>query len=174
VSIRALRRFYARGAGIREDEAPSPKEMFEIATGRVTGNKTAAVKAFREMAEAAGDAISNAITLIDGLVVIGGGLSGASEIFLPFIVEEMNTTYEKPDGTKFRRLIANVYNLEDSGQLQKFLKGSTKEITVPGSGKKVKYDPEMRLGVGVSKIGTSKAISIGAYAFALKSIDKRD
>jgi len=171
VSIRALRRFYAHGAGIPEPEAPSPKEMFEIATGKAGGNKQAAIKAFREMAEAAGDAISNAVTLIDGLVVIGGGLSGASEIFLPFIVEEMSSFYDKPDGSKLRRLIANVYNLEDAGQLQKFLKGSTKEITVPGSGRKVKYDPEMRIGVGISKIGTSKAISIGAYAFALRSID---
>ncbi len=173
VSIRALRRFYARETGTREAEAPSPKEMFEFASGRGNGNKQAAIKAFREMAEAAGDAISNAITLIDGLVVIGGGLSGASEVFLPFIVEEMNSTYEKPDGSKFRRLVANVYNLEDPAQLQKFLKGSTREISVPGSGKKVKYDPEMRLGVGISKIGTSKAISIGAYAFALNSIDRR-
>ena len=173
VSIRALRRFYAHGAGIREEEAPSPKEMFEIATGRGGGNKQAAIKAFREMAEAAGDAISNAITLIDGLVVIGGGLSGASELFLPFIVEEMSSYYDKPDGSKLRRLIANVYNLEDAAQLQKFLQGSTKEIAVPGSSKKVKYDPEMRIGVGISKIGTSKAISIGAYAFALNSVDKR-
>lgn len=174
VSIRALRRFYAHGAGIREEEAPSPKEIFEIATGGAGRNEQAAIKAFREMAEAAGDAISNAITLIDGLVVIGGGLSGASELFLPFIVEEMNSYYDKPDGSKLRRLIANVYNLEDAGQMQKFLRGSTKEITVPGSNDKVKYDPEMRLGVGISKIGTSKAISFGAYAFALNSIDKKD
>jgi glucokinase len=174
VSIRALKRFFAHGAGIREEEAPSPKEMFDIATGRASGNKQAAMKAFREMAEAAGDAISNAITLIDGLVVIGGGLSGASELFLPFIVEEMSSFYDKPDGSKLRRLIANVYNLEDAAQLQKFLLGSTKEIAVPRSSKKVKFDPEMRIGVGISKIGTSKAISLGAYAFALNSMDKKD
>lgn len=173
VSIRALKRFYARGAGIREEDSPEPKEMFEIATGRGKGNKEAAIKAFREMAEAAGDAVSNAITLIDGLVVIGGGLSGASEIFLPFIVEEMSSHYDKPDGSKLRRLIANVYNLEDTAQLQKFLRGSTKEIEVPGSGRKIQYDPEMRIGVGISKIGTSKAISFGAYAFALNAIDKK-
>ncbi len=36
------------------------------------GNKEAAIKAFKAMSEACGDAISNAITqLIDGLVVIG-------------------------------------------------------------------------------------------------------
>jgi glucokinase len=172
-SIRAVRRFYARNAGIQVDNAPSPKDIYEIGVGKKEGDKEAALKAFREMAEAAGDAISNAITLIDGIVVIGGGLSGAAELFLPYIVQEMNTSYVKPDGTKFRRLIANVYNLENGSELEKFLRGSAKEITIPGTNKKVKYDPEMRIGVGISKIGTSKAISLGAYAFALNSIDRK-
>ncbi len=170
-SIRALRRLYAREAGISLEKTPTPKDIFEIAAGSKPGNKEAAIKAFREMAEAVGDGISNAITLIDGLVVIGGGLSGASEIFLPFVVREMNSMYTRPDGTQFRRLIANVYNLEDKNELQKFLRGATKEIEVPGTKRKVTYDPEMRIGVGISKIGTSKAISIGAYAFALDSLD---
>jgi len=172
-SIRAIRRMYARAAGIHLDNAPSPKEIYEIGVGKKEGNKEAALRAFREMAEAAGDAISNAITLIDGIVVIGGGLSGASDLFLPYLVQEMNSHYVKPDGTTFRRLIANVYNLEDGIELQKFLQGSTKEIVIPGTNKRVKYDPEMRIGVGISKIGTSKAISLGAYAFALNSIDNQ-
>jgi glucokinase len=71
-SIRAIRRMYARAAGIQLDNAPSPKEIYEIGVGKKEGNKVAALRAFREMAEAAGDAISNAITLIDGIVVIGG------------------------------------------------------------------------------------------------------
>ena len=74
-------------------------------------------------------------------------------------------------GSPFRRLVQNAYNLEDKNDLEGFLKGSTKEITVYGSSKKVKYDSEARTGVGISKIGTSKAISIGAYAFALNTLD---
>jgi len=170
-SIRGVRRIYAREAGIDFEDTPSPKDIYEIAIGKKEGNKEAALKAFREMAEAAGDAIANAITLIDGIVVIGGGLSGASELFLPYIVQEMNSNFTRPDGTQFRRLVANVYNLEDKNELQKFLQGSTKEIIVYGTDRKVKYDPEMRIGVGISKIGTSKAISIGAYAYALNSLD---
>jgi len=170
-SIRGVKRVYAREAGISFEDTPSPKEIYEIASGCLAGNKEAAIMAFNEMAEAVGDAISNAITLIDGLVVIGGGLSGASGLFLPQIVKEMNSTYIKPDGSSFRRLAANVYNLEDESDMQKFLKGALKEITVYGSDKKVSYDPEMRIGVGISKIGTSKAIAIGAYSFALNSID---
>ncbi len=170
-SIRAVRRLYAAEAGIPPDQAPEPKEIYEICKGRRPGDPAAATKAFLQMAEAAGDAIANAITLIDGLVVIGGGLSGAADVFLPAIVAEMNGLYTKSDGSTFRRLVAHVYNLEDEVQLGKFLRGSAREIGIYGSGKKIAYDPEMRIGVGISKIGTSKAISIGAYAFALRSLD---
>ncbi|MCL5028196.1 MAG: ROK family protein [Bacteroidetes bacterium] len=172
VSIRGIRKVYAREAKIDFENSPSPKEIYEICFGNEVGNKDAALKAFQEMAEAAGDAISNAITLIDGIVVIGGGLSGASNIFLPDIVKEMNSNFMGSDGTQFRRLVANVYNLEAKNELEKFLQGSVKEISVYGTNKKIKYDPEIRIGVGISKIGTSKAISIGAYAYALNSLDK--
>lgn len=172
-SIRAVRRLYASKSGIRPDDAPSPKDIFDIGMEKTKGNKEAATAAFREMGEAAGDAIANAITLIDGIVVIGGGLSGASDLFLPAIVKEMNGSYRNADGSTFRRLVAHVYNLEDQTDLKSFVKGSTRTVTVPGSTSTVTYDPEMRIGVGISKIGTSTAISIGAYAFALRSIDGR-
>ncbi len=170
-SIRGVRKIYAREAGIKAEDSPTPKDIFEICKGERAGNKQAALKAFREMGEAAGDAISNAVTLIDGIVVIGGGLAGAAEVFLPSIVKEMNSHFVAADGSPFRRLVQNAYNLEDKNDLEGFLKGSTKEITVYGSSKKVKYDSEARTGVGISKIGTSKAISIGAYAFALNTLD---
>ncbi len=173
VSIRGLRKVFAREAKINFEDSPSPKDIYEICTGKKEGNKAAAVKAYQEFAEAAGDAIANAITLIDGLVVIGGGLSGASDIFLPKLVNEMNSNFTRPDGTQFGRLSARVYNLDDEKQISDFVKGKTKEITVYGTDKKIKYDYEMRIGVGISKIGTSKAISIGAYAFALSALDKK-
>ena len=171
-SIHGLKKAYAREAGIEINDSPEPKEIYEICIGKRGGNKSAAMNAFAQMAEAVGEAIATAVTLIDGLVVIGGGLSGASSVFLQRVVDEMNGSFVKPDGTRFRRLVANVYNLEDEKALKKFLKGSTKEIPVYGSGRRVVYDPEARLGVGISKIGTSRAISLGAYAFALMSLDK--
>ncbi len=170
-SIRGVRKVYAREANIKFENSPSPKEIYQICLDQKVGDKKAALRAFQQMAEAAGDAISNAITLIDGIVVIGGGLSGASDIFLPYIINEMNSNYTKPEGTRFPRLLANVYNLENKDELNRFLLGSTKEISVYGTDKTIKYDSEMRIGVGISKIGTSKAISIGAYAFALNFLD---
>ncbi len=171
-SIRALRRIYAREASIRPDDAPSPKEMYEICKGTIAGNMAAATKAFQEMGEAVGDALANAITLIDGMIVLGGGLAGAAEIFLPYIVREMNSTFTKPDGTALPRLLVHVYNLEEPSDREKFLRGSTKDIVVYGSARTVQYDPELRIGIGVSRLGTSKAVSIGAYAFALNALDR--
>jgi glucokinase len=172
VSIRGIQREYAAKAGIIKEEAPSPKDIFQIGMGNTEGNKEAALWAYKYMAEAAGDAISNAVTLLDGLVVIGGGLAGAHPLFMNYLIDEMNGFYVKPGGIKFKRLIADVYNLEDEAGLQNFVKSNAKEISVYGADEKVTYDPSQKIGVGISKIGTSKAISIGAYAFALNKMDQ--
>lgn len=170
-SIRGVQRVYAEQAGIKKEDSPSPKEIFEIAIGVIEGNKNAAVEAYKQMAQVVGDTISNAVALLDGLVVIGGGLAGASSLFMPFIIEEMKGSFTKVDGSKQKRLIADIYNLEDDNEMKKFVKSEAKEIKVYGTDKKVTYDPSQKIGVGVSKLGTSKAISIGAYAFALHKLD---
>ena len=56
--------------------------------------------------------------------------------------------------------------------MKKFLKGETKEITIPGTKTKLKYDPLQRLGVGMARLDTSEAVAIGAYAFALQKLDQ--
>jgi len=171
-SIRGVKKIYFEESNSVPDPNITPKDIYEIAKGEKEGNKTAALKAYEQMAEACGDAISNAITLIDGLVVLGGGLSGAADIFLPNIVDEMNGNFTKHDGTKFKRLVADVYNLEDKKDLKKFLSPDYTEIEIPGTNEKIKYDPKPKIGIGISKIGTSKAIALGAYAFALNQLDK--
>ena len=169
-SIRGVRSSFAKYADISAKDVPQPKEIYEIGMGNKTGNKKAAIEAFSEMAEALGDAISSAVTLIDGLVVIGGGLSGASELFIQKVVDEMNSQFTRPDGSKFNRLTVNTYNLENEKETEKFLKGKEKEIEVYGTKKKIKYDPEPRIGVGISKLGASNAISLGAYSFAINAL----
>jgi len=169
-SIRAVRRVYAAKAGISLDDAPEPKVIFEIAQGHAGGDRAAAREAFRRMGEIAGDAIAAAITLIDGMVVIGGGIAGAHRQFLPHIIDEMNATYAAPNGERFRRLIPWAFNLEEPAQLELFLSGETKELPVPRSSRKVKFDGLQRVGVGISRLGTSEATAIGAYAFALSRL----
>lgn len=170
-SIRAVKREYARESGI-DDASFEPKDIYEIAIGKRNGNKDAALKAFNHMAKAIGDAAANVATLIDGLVVFGGGISGAKDLFLKTLVDEMNGHFDKLDGSKMPRMAVKAFNLDDERELSAFLEGQKKEIQVPMTHKKVSYDPLGRIGVGVSKIGTSEAISIGAYAFALQQLDK--
>ena len=115
--------------------------------------------------------MGNALTLIDGLAVVGGGLSGAWPLFLPALVYELNSCYLGPAGNRFRRLASTAFNLEDPAQLAQFLKGEIREVVVPGGKRKVKYDLQPRIGVGISRLGTSQAVAIGAYAFALRKLD---
>ncbi len=170
-SIRAVQKSYIKLAGIKSGHPPTPKEIFEIATGNAEGNSQAAKEAFNELGEIVGDALANAITLIDGLIVIGGGLAGAHSIFMPRIIDEMNGSIDTYNGEKINRLVLKVFNLEDTEQMELFIKGEEREINIPGSNEKIKYDPLKRIGVGISRLGTSKATAIGAYAFALNSID---
>ena len=172
VSIRAIRREYALGAGIAFATAPEPKDIFAIGKGEKPGSREAAIEAFRKMGEAAGDALASAITLIDGVVVVGGGLTGAAELFLPALVSEMNASYETPSGL-VPRLEVRALNLEEPAGREAFVKGEAREVVVPGSGRKVTYDPLKRIGVGLSRLGTSRAVALGAYAFALAELDRR-
>jgi glucokinase len=168
-SIRAVRKVYSDLSGISPADAPETKAIFEIGMGQAEGNKAAAVEAFRRMGEVAGDALAQALTLVDGLAVIGGGISGAHPLFLPPLVAAMNAEYE---GTakKFRRLIPRAFNLEDPTERESFLRGDVREVTVPGSARKIKYDPMQRTGVGLSRLGTSEAVALGAYAYALSKL----
>jgi glucokinase len=113
----------------------------------------------------AGDAVAQALTLIDGVAVIGGGISAAHSLFLDDLVGAANAGYEANGGR--RRLIARAFNLEDPSGRAAFLRRSTADVRAPGSGRVVQYDAEPRTAIGVSRLGTSEAIAVGAYAFAL-------
>jgi glucokinase len=173
VSIRAVRGSYARLAGLTLEEVPSPKEIYEIGTGQRQGNRQAALGAFAELGEVLGDALANAITLLDGLVVIGGGLSAAYPLFIGAVLAEMNGTLESYSGKKFSRLIQRCFDLENEQERKLFLAGQVKTICVPRSRRTVPYDSMKRIGLGLSVLETSRAVSVGAYAFALSQMDSR-
>ncbi len=169
-SIRAVRRVYAQVAGVPLEEVPEPKTVYEIGIGQASGHRAAAVEAFRRLGEVAGDAIAQALTLIDGLVVVGGGISGAAGLFLPALVDAMNDVYVK-GGEHLRRLVPRALNIEDPAQRELFLKGQTRTLVVPGTTRTVQYDPLQRTAVGLSRLGTSEAVAIGAYAFAIRKLE---
>ncbi|HEY6951286.1 MAG TPA: ROK family protein [Bacteroidota bacterium] len=170
-SIRAVQKTYARATGVSVEQAPSPKDIYEIGMGTQKGNKSAAIAAYHGMGEVVGDALANTLTLIDGLAVIGGGVAGAHSLFLTALVGEMNAPYVFPDGQKRPRLVSKVYNLEDERERLEFLRGGKTTIRIPQSERTIVYDPIRRTGVGITRLGTSKAVSVGAYAFALNALD---
>lgn len=170
VSIRAIRGNYAAEAGIAFEQSPDPKIIAQIARGEAPGDKAAAVEAYRRLGTVAGDALAQALTLVDGLVVIGGGLSKAFDLFMPALVSAVNDVYALKGGT-MRRLCPHVFNLEDAVQREGFCRGKRIEIVIPRSGRKVPYDSLACTGVGLSRLGTSEAIALGAYACALRMLD---
>ena len=87
------------------------------------------------------------------------------------LIDEMNSKLAGYDGGEVDRIVQRAFNLESPEERKLFAAGSTKTITVPGSDRTISYDPMKRIGIGVSTLGTSKAVSIGACAFALKKID---
>ena len=167
ISIRGVRRVYAREAGIEFEAAPQPFDICEIALGNKEGNKKAALKAWDEFATVLADIIANIATVIDGIVVLGGGLSGAAKIFMPKVVEHLNTAYPGLDGNKIPRMEISAFNLDDEEGRDAFTATSGKMVKVPFSDKEVWYDPSKKIGVTATKLGTSSAVAIGAYAFAM-------
>jgi glucokinase len=172
VGIRAVRSSYAREAGLAPGASPEPSEIAAIARGESAGDERAAREAFRRMGEVAGDAIANAVTLLDGLVVVGGGLAGAASLFLPALVAELDGTLEQLSGQRVPRLELRAFNLEDAEERQRFLSDGSRQVPVPGSNRTVRYEPEKRTGVGLSRLGTSRAVALGAYAWALWKLDE--
>jgi glucokinase len=165
-SIRAVRSVYAEAAGVTADGL-SPKDIHAIAAGESPGDRQAARQAFETLGEVVGDVLANVLTLVDGLAVIGGGLAGAAPLFLPRVMAELNGTIASYGGGKTSRLIQEAYDLGDPARRQEFLRGEPREIAVPHSSRSVVSDPRKRVGVGISKLGASHAVGVGAYAFAL-------
>jgi glucokinase len=171
-SLRAVRRAYAGAAGISLDAAPDPRQIDAIASGSAPGDAAAARQAFQRLGQVAGDAVANALTLLDGLVVVGGGLAAAAAHFLPALVAELNGTLGAAAGARVPRTELTAFNLEDGAGRAQFLAGRAATVAVPGSTRRVAYDPQKRTGVGLSRLGTSRAVALGAYAYALEQLDR--
>jgi glucokinase len=168
ISIRAVRRVYAEQSGISFEQAPEPKVIFDIGMSRLKGNRDAAIEAYRQLGVVTGDAVAQALTLLDGLVVVGGGMSSASELFFPAMINAMNAQYE---ANGIRRLIPRTFNLEDPADVALFLRGDVRVVRVERSDRTIAFDPMRRTAVGLSRLGTSRAVAIGASAFALQQLD---
>lgn len=171
VAVRAIKRVYAEESGDMSHQY-EPKDICEIADGVRDGDAEAAKKAFAEFGEIAGDSMAIAAQLIDGIIVIGGGITAARHLILPSLISELRSSFATIGGDKVRRVQMDVFNLDDPEEFAIFAKGNKRRLAVRGTDKTVEYDDMKRIGVTFSKLGASKAISAGAYAFALSKLDE--
>ena len=169
VSIRAVTRSYGLMSG-EDTSGLTPKDIFEIAKGIRSGNVKAAKESFASLGRHAAHGIVHALDIVDGIVVIGGGLSGASEFFMPALIQEARKPVGTRSGAKFPCLQSELFDLTDKDERAGFLKDESKVVTVLGTDKTTRYDSVKKTGVAISSLGASRAISLGAYAFAMKAV----
>jgi glucokinase len=170
VSIRAIVRVYNQFSGSKT-ESLTPRDIFEIAEGKKAGHRLAALKSFEVFGEAAGDAIAHLQTFTDGIIVLGGGIVGAVKYFLPALKTELNTQLGAFGGPKFDRLQMRVLDLSDKTERKEFFTEKSTMIKVPNSEKLVRYNAVKQSAIVCTSLGTSHAVALGAYAFALARLD---
>jgi glucokinase len=171
VSIRGVQRVYARESDTDLVECPTPEEINEIGLGKRPGDRLAAQRAFEELAIVAGEAVASVSSLVDGLVVIGGGLARGHRLFMKRLVCEMNAAYDTPFGGRVPRFESRALSLENPEDRATFLRGDLRELRVPLSSRTILHDATKAVGVGVTRLGTARAVSIGAYVLALTRMD---
>ena len=167
ISIRGLKRLYAERKQVPVSEVPEPVDLYHQASQPDHPDKDLIIECFQDFGRVIGEALAVAVTLVDGLVVIGGGLSNAADLFLPAVVQTMNAKIVTPDNGTVQRLEVKCYNLEDDNERKQFLTPFKKTVKIPFHDKELSFDDHPRIGVGLTKLGTSQAIAVGAYAFAL-------
>lgn len=165
-SIRAITQAYATAASGDAATSLTPRDISQIANGEMEGDATAARHAFAQLGRTVGDVIANVVTLIDGLVVLGGGLSNAHELFMPSLLEVVNGPFSDAEGAP-DRLVQQVYNLESDADASTFY---ASDLSVGQAGSTTEIAPYVpQTAVGVSRLGANKAVSLGAYAVAIQA-----
>lgn len=173
ISTRAIQRVYAEESNIKFDRELLPGMIYEIAKGTREGNQDAAIRSFEQFGRAIGNTICNLVTLIDGIVVLGGGIVAGWDLYRDYIFEEINRKFDNPFGEPFSRLTSKIYDLTDEGQMKQFLKGDRKKLAIPGTDQEIEFDAESRVGIAHSRLGSSEAIMKGAYAYAINRLNSQ-
>ena len=117
-----------------------PVDIYNIALGKLEGNSEAALNAFKEFGKHLGDSLATLITLFDGIVVIGGGITGASVLFMPEAMDVLRGKFDCGQS----RLVHDVYFLDKKEEATEFYKSTSVTIKVPFSEKTIPYNKEQK------------------------------
>lgn len=171
VSVRAVVRVYGELSGL-DPAGLTPRDICAIADGERPGDVGAAREAFARMGHAAGYAMATAASLIDGIIVVGGGITAARHHMTAAMLHELRGHVAAIGGEPVRRVQPEVFYLDDEEEFGRFAAGDMRTIYIPGTDEPVQYDPMKRIGLAYSRLGASRAISAGACAFALSELDR--
>ena len=90
VSQRAvLYNYRMLAADPQKDAYTDSLDIFRIAEGELIGDQKAAQLAFARFGEVAGYAIAQAVCMLDGIIVLGGGLSKSHKYYMPALLKEL-------------------------------------------------------------------------------------
>lgn len=156
ISIRAVTGGYGRVANDPQASERTPHDIARIAEGELDGDGDAARAAYAEFGSVLGDAIANLVTVLDGAVVLGGGLSKAHSLFMPALVEMTVANFSAECDQ--RRLEQCIYNLECHRQAEAFFCPTDDDPAT------------RRIPIAVSQLGANEAVSRGAYAVAVQAL----
>jgi glucokinase len=90
---------------------------------------------------------------------------------MPALMSELDGKLRTVEGGAVNRLDLCAFRWDDERERAAFLEGDLHEVTVPGSGRKVVYDAMKRVAIGVTRLGTSRAVALGAWVFALEELN---
>ncbi|GHT72277.1 hypothetical protein FACS189456_0340 [Bacteroidia bacterium] len=173
VNSDAVIRVYKETANTTENV--SAHEIYEIAKGKQAGNQIAALHSFEVLGNSLGDALANILAVIDGVVVIGGGVAGAYDLFIPHVLAAINTTIGRAaNSDRVPRISLTAYNIDNQQDSSRFLTGTSVKAVIPNTNISADYDPVKRICIGSSRLGDSLAMATGAYCFALHQLDKNN
>lgn len=173
VAIHALKREYAKNSG-DTDHNLEPKDMFDIAEGTREGNREAVLKTFEDYGEICRRCYGNRSNTDRRPDRHRRRNYRSRKYIMPALLKEMRGQLQRMNGETISRLQFKVYDLDDFNEFVEFAKGGSRELKIYGTDKSVVYDPMKRIGITISKLGASRAISLGAYAFALQQIDRQE
>ena len=167
VSTRAIINAYESKAGVSESGL-MPYDIYKIAVEEAEGDKQAALDAFTEFGTHIGDAAANLMMLFDSMVVIGGGITGAKDLYMPAVMNVLKGKFKCGQD----RLVHEVFNLDEEGSMAKFCESRAVSVKIPMTDEEVIYDKDAKLAIATTRVGASQAIALGAYAYALNQLDK--
>lgn len=166
VSTRAIIREYKKMAVQAPDSKLMPRDIYDIAIGNGSGDSQAAQQSFKQFGASLGHAIADLVNLFDGLVVIGGGITSAWDLFAPSMFETARATFKDRNERSYSRTNVKIYDLNQQKEANEFFNIQSTIVQSEALKEQINYDAVPRTAIVRSNNDASVSISKGAYYIA--------